>query len=330
MAYAQSKSFDCADLLILQKRNDFLKTHFNSLTFVGRENGGSKVTSVVRIPILNGDGSEADLYSSDINFSSDPDPASSPSVTPPDYVPNESGLQVKSNTYHDYTTYPGPGPKTKEKEESCFSGVYAWSLDRKNILLGRNSITPSDNPCFGGSETSCCSTKQPAEVPLPENLGTHLHPNSAAEAQAQGSHNLSLSVSNSVNSLSLCGDGRPQDVNSMNSRSIQNVKRKHRTRARVKHFRNKGTKTGPATRALASYVVSVGHLLLYLPAMFVVGLQGSSLPPGVALFCGIVVYCDFLIQPVALLLVSHRLRLEVERTICSLFGNKGKDTLQPR
>jgi len=84
---------------------------------------------------------------------------------------------------------------------------------------------------------------------------------------------------------------------------------------RVKHFKPKGSKASPARKVIASYAVSVGHLLLYLPAMFVIGLKGKSLPPGVALLCGLVVYCEFIVQPVALLLISPRLRGEVKGTI---------------
>jgi hypothetical protein len=58
--------------------------------------------------------------------------------------------------------------------------------------------------------------------------------------------------------------------------------------------------------------VTVGHLLLYLPAMFLVGLRGPKLPPPVAFLCGIVVYSEFIVQPIALLLVSPKIRLEVK------------------
>lgn len=45
--------------------------------------------------------------------------------------------------------------------------------------------------------------------------------------------------------------------------------------------------------------------------MVTIALIGPSLPPGVAFVCGMVVYCEFIVQPIALLLVSPKLRMEV-------------------
>lgn len=67
-----------------------------------------------------------------------------------------------------------------------------------------------------------------------------------------------------------------------------------------------------ATRLLLSYSVSLGHLLLYLPSIMVVCLfKGEVLPVGVVLVVGVVVYCEFIIQPVALFFLSPRLRGEL-------------------
>ena len=115
--------------------------------------------------------------------------------------------------------------------------------------------------------------------------------------------------------------GTTSTVGDNNNDFVPRQPRKSRPRTRVKHFRPKG-KSGPAKRAIASYAVSVGHLLLYLPAMFVVGLKGPTLAPGAALFCGIVVYCEFIVQPVALLLISPRLRVEVIKTIYYFIGRR--------
>jgi len=68
-------------------------------------------------------------------------------------------------------------------------------------------------------------------------------------------------------------------------------------------------------------MVTVGHLLLYLPSMFIVGVFGSShsspLPSYLSLACGLVVYSEFLIQPLALLLISPKIRSEVTSSVYS-------------
>jgi len=45
--------------------------------------------------------------------------------------------------------------------------------------------------------------------------------------------------------------------------------------------------------------------------MFLIGLKGGNLPPLICLFCSLIVYCEFLVQPIALLVVSPKLRNEI-------------------
>ncbi|CAL8070016.1 unnamed protein product [Orchesella dallaii] len=93
-------------------------------------------------------------------------------------------------------------------------------------------------------------------------------------------------------------------------------------------------KKNPRWRVFASYSVSIGHLILYLPAMLVIGVLGGNLPPGVAFMCGVVVYCEFIVQPIALLLVSPKLRNEVvtnlKRSLKFRFARQPDETLPPR
>lgn len=87
----------------------------------------------------------------------------------------------------------------------------------------------------------------------------------------------------------------------------------HRRYLPKPHPQIKHGRTGPmATRQFFSYLISFGHLVLYLPAMLIVGLVGkSALPPIVACACAVVVYSEFLIQSMAILCLSPKFRNEV-------------------
>lgn len=72
--------------------------------------------------------------------------------------------------------------------------------------------------------------------------------------------------------------------------------------------------------ALSSFLITVSHFLLYVPTMLVIGLHGWFLHPIAIFICDLVVYSEFLIHPVVLLIMSTKMRNEVKRTLrVSLF-----------
>ncbi|XP_023319617.1 uncharacterized protein LOC111694818 isoform X3 [Eurytemora carolleeae] len=62
---------------------------------------------------------------------------------------------------------------------------------------------------------------------------------------------------------------------------------------------------------LANFLVTIIHILLYVPTMLVIGLHGWILPPIGILLCDFVVYSEFLIHPTLLLISSGKLRQEI-------------------
>ncbi|KZS08492.1 Uncharacterized protein APZ42_027147 [Daphnia magna] len=67
--------------------------------------------------------------------------------------------------------------------------------------------------------------------------------------------------------------------------------------------------------AATSLIVTASHLLLYLPALLLLGLQGTVVNPVAAALCALIVYSEFLIHPMVLLSTSRRMRQEVLRTL---------------
>lgn len=63
--------------------------------------------------------------------------------------------------------------------------------------------------------------------------------------------------------------------------------------------------------AITTFLITMSHILLYIPTMLVVGLHGWILPPGAILFCDLFVYSEFLIHPVLLLISSTKMRKEI-------------------
>lgn len=77
---------------------------------------------------------------------------------------------------------------------------------------------------------------------------------------------------------------------------------------------------GVEKTALASFLVTVSHFLLYVPTMLVIGLRGWFLPKFAILICDMIVYAEFLIHPVVLLMTSTRMRSEIGHTLRRLAG----------
>ncbi|XP_043197799.1 trace amine-associated receptor 13c-like [Amphibalanus amphitrite] len=67
--------------------------------------------------------------------------------------------------------------------------------------------------------------------------------------------------------------------------------------------------------AMASFLVTLSHLVLYIPTLLVIGLHGWILPPIGILICDMIVYSEFFIHPVILLATSTRMRKEVRSTL---------------
>lgn len=67
--------------------------------------------------------------------------------------------------------------------------------------------------------------------------------------------------------------------------------------------------------AATSLLVTASHLLLYLPALLLLGLQGTVVNPVAAALCALIVYSEFLIHPMVLLSTSQRMRQEIIRTL---------------
>ena len=102
---------------------------------------------------------------------------------------------------------------------------------------------------------------------------------------------------------------------------------------------------GVERTALSSFLVTVSHFLLYVPTMLVIGLRyslrlmtvvssvnihllnfhrGWFLPKFAILVCDMVVYAEFLIHPVVLLITSTRMRSEIGHTLKRLFSAGGR------
>merc|ERR1711892_192745 len=60
-----------------------------------------------------------------------------------------------------------------------------------------------------------------------------------------------------------------------------------------------------------TFLVTLSHILLYVPTMLVVGLHGWILPPEAILICDLFVYSEFMINPVLLLISSTKMRMEI-------------------
>lgn len=67
--------------------------------------------------------------------------------------------------------------------------------------------------------------------------------------------------------------------------------------------------------AMASFLITLSHLVLYVPTLLVIGLHGWILPPLGILLCDMVVYSEFFIHPIMLLATSTRMRKEVRTTL---------------
>jgi len=63
--------------------------------------------------------------------------------------------------------------------------------------------------------------------------------------------------------------------------------------------------------AITTFLVTMSHVVLYIPTMLVVGLHGWILPPGAILLCDFFVYSEFLIHPILLLIASTKMRKEI-------------------
>jgi hypothetical protein len=72
---------------------------------------------------------------------------------------------------------------------------------------------------------------------------------------------------------------------------------------------------GVEKTALASFLVTVCHFLLYVPTMLVIGLRGAFLHPIAILVCDMVVYAEFIVHPTVLLCTSTRMRQEIRQTV---------------